>query len=885
MNPSGGDASVHNEEDEEDREDAAARAAREAREGRNRVRGNRGRGGAHGGGRDHAPRNNHYAEFDEDDDDDVHYCFDRIPRRRNNDEERLGKLKFTMPKFDGGSDPEAYLTKELNVDKIFCIHNYSEEKKLAMASLEFVDYALIWWEQLMNERQEAGQDEIATWAEMKAAMRARFIPRHYRPHLFYRLQNLKQGNWSVEYYKEMEKAMIRANIFEDEEQSIARFMSGLHWDIQRIVEFQPYRNLVQCVHQASKAERQLQQDAKARKSGSFSTWVTPSGNKFMPRATVNRGTTVNFSGGLRSNVSGFYSGKDVAISSVKSKPTVSSTTSVRSTSMSRDTQCFNKESIIQLVRWKKNFSMMEMKMLDKRIPYEKVCKVIIDGGSCHNLASKEMCDKLGLKLWRHPHPYHVQWLNDSGDIKIGHRVKVSFKIGEYKDEVLCNVMPITVCHLLLGRPWQFDRSSQHCGRTNQFSITWKGRNFVLKPMTPQQIMAEHMQKSSEVRIESEKKREQNKLSDIHKSVLDVLRKEKLFANIEKCTLCTEKVVFLGFVISGQGIEVDESKVEAIKDWSTPVNRCLTEAPLLVLPDFTKTFEIECDASGIGIGGVLMQDKKPVAYFSEKLGSAQLNYSVYDKELYALEAHAGGLMGHFGYKKTYEVMSDQFYWTKIRRDVERFVQLCTTCHKAKSKLNPHGLYTPLPTPSVPWEDIGMDFVLGLPRTKRGRDSIFVGVDRFSKMAHFIPCHKSDDASHVATLFFRDIERNNMDALKRAAFVKKIHEKTKEEIEKKAHSNAAKVNKHRKKVVYEPGDLVWVHLRKERFPERRKSKLMPRGDGPFKVLAKINDNVDKIDLPDEYGVSASFNVANLTLFYAFDETESRTTPFQEREDDVP
>jgi hypothetical protein len=90
-------------------------------------------------------------------------------------------------------------------------------------------------------------------------------------------------------------------------------------------------------------------------------------------------------------------------------------------------------------------------------------------------------------------------------------------------------------------------------------------------------------------------------------------------------------------------------------------------------------------------------------------------------------------------------------------VERYVSRCTTYNKAKSRLNPHGLYMPLPVPSVPWEDISLDFVLGLPRTKRGRDIIFVVVDRFSKMAHFIPCHKSDNASHVTDLFFTEIIR--------------------------------------------------------------------------------------------------------------------------------
>ena len=74
---------------------------------------------------------------------------------------------------------------------------------------------------------------------MKREIRERFVLKHYRRDLFDKLQNLKQGSLNVdEYYKVMEKAMIRANVYEDEEQSIARLMLGLHQNIQRIVEFQ-----------------------------------------------------------------------------------------------------------------------------------------------------------------------------------------------------------------------------------------------------------------------------------------------------------------------------------------------------------------------------------------------------------------------------------------------------------------------------------------------------------------------------------------------------------------------------------------------------------------------------------------------------------------------
>ena len=82
-----------------------------------------------------------------------------------------------------------------------------------------------------------------------------------------------------------------------------------------------------------------------------------------------------------------------------------------------------------------------------------------------------------------------------------------------------------------------------------------------------------------------------------------------------------------------------------------------------------------------------------------------------------ETRGGGLMGHFGVKNTEDVLATHFFCPKMRWDVERSVARCTTCQKAKSRLNPHGLYMPLPVASVAWEDISMDFVLGLTRIEK------------------------------------------------------------------------------------------------------------------------------------------------------------------------
>jgi hypothetical protein len=84
----------------------------------------------------------------------------------------------------GDNDADAYLSWAIKVDKIFRMHNYSEEKKVAMASLEFEGYANIWWEQVVAVREENLQEPITTWEEMQLEMHTRFVPDHYNRDLF-----------------------------------------------------------------------------------------------------------------------------------------------------------------------------------------------------------------------------------------------------------------------------------------------------------------------------------------------------------------------------------------------------------------------------------------------------------------------------------------------------------------------------------------------------------------------------------------------------------------------------------------------------------------------------------------------------------------------------
>ena len=150
--------------------------------GRGGGRGDRGRGGRAGAGlgRGFAPIGARR-----------HLDFPAAPQNREDD--GLGKPKFSIPQFTGSPDVEEYLIWELKIEKLWRLHDYTEDRKIKLASSEFDGYALRWWDHLVRTREEDGELPIVTWSTMKGVMRDRFVPRNYIRSLYDKLQQLRQG--------------------------------------------------------------------------------------------------------------------------------------------------------------------------------------------------------------------------------------------------------------------------------------------------------------------------------------------------------------------------------------------------------------------------------------------------------------------------------------------------------------------------------------------------------------------------------------------------------------------------------------------------------------------------------------------------------------------
>ncbi|KAA3477976.1 Transposon Ty3-I Gag-Pol polyprotein [Gossypium australe] len=368
------------------------------------------------------------------------------PRRRGR--QRALEEEWTEPsdaESDRKFDLEAYLEWEKKIELVFECHNYSESKKVKIAAIEFSDYAMVWWDQLTTSRRRNGERPINTWAEMKALMHKRFIPTYYHRELYQKLQHFIQGNHSMDdYYKEMEIAMIRANIEEDRETTMAIFLAGLNKDIANVVELQHYVEIEEMVHMAIKNQG-------PSKNASASEAKEP----IMPAKTTKPLAETS---------------KGKAIDNNKNQ--------------TRDIKCF--------------------KCLERG---HIVCSLVINGGSCTNVASTLLVEKLSLPTTKHPRPYKLQWLNEGVELRVTKQASISFTIRKYQDQVLCDVVSIYGGHLLLRRPWQFDRRVKHDGFTYQYSFKHNGKNITLAPLSLQQVLED--QQSLKHSVEQWREKERN----------------------------------------------------------------------------------------------------------------------------------------------------------------------------------------------------------------------------------------------------------------------------------------------------------------------------------------------------------------------------------------
>ncbi|KAK1630852.1 hypothetical protein QYE76_005167 [Lolium multiflorum] len=672
----------------------------------------------------------------------------RAPLGRNgrgqDEEDGLGKPKFSIPKFEGGADVEEYLTWELKIEKLWSLHpNYSEDKKIKLASSEFDGYALRWWDSLVRNRDEDGAQPIRTWRAMKEVMTSRFVPTNYMRNIFDKLTLLRQGVKTVdEYYMEMEMLMQRGRVRESLEMTMQRFLNGLKYDVKGIVRHYTYTDMNQLLHHAEKLnhswlKKQRLKDV-LRELGVLHParplQRAPSTTRSVPYSTPPSKPVSNVSNAKKSESAASTSGSGV------------------STTRNRDMLCHT-------------------------------C-----GGKGH---FKRDCPNR-----------KVMFINEDNEYETGDDVDPNAPDND-----------------------DYDTDGEDAYPSDARTIV------------------------------------------VSQRALNVLPS----ASTQRCNLFQTKALV---------------------------------GPDKACKEFGDVFPDEVPAGLPPLRGIehqidlIPEHRCPIGRHIERIPKRRRRYE---------ESHAGGLMGHFGREKTLLMLADHFYWPKMRRDVDRYVKRCITCNKSKSKLKPHVPKTIVSDRDVKfmsyfwktlWGKLGTKLLFSTtchPQTDGQTEVVNRTLSQLLRsmikknlkeweeclphveFAYNRAVHSTTELCPFEVVYgFKPItpldllplpihERVNMEASKRADFVRKIHVKTKELIEKKGKSNAARMNKKRKEMLFKPGDMVWVHFRKDRFPKLRKSKLKPRGAGPYKVLAKINDNAYSIDLPvDEFGVSNSFNVADLTPY---------------------
>nr|GEU96937.1 putative reverse transcriptase domain, ribonuclease H-like domain, aspartic peptidase domain protein [Tanacetum cinerariifolium] len=396
----------------------------------------------------------------------------------------------------------------------------------------------------------------------------------------------------------------------------------------------------------------------------------------------------------------------------------------------------------------------------------------------------------------------------------------------------------------------------------------------------------------------------------------------------------EKVrhLFLGHVINGDGIHVDPSKIEAVRNWESlrtlseenafqTLKDKLCNAPVLALPDGPKDFVLYCDASGLGLGGVLIQieifsdydyeiryhpnkdnivadalsrkerlkPKRGLQRGLDEMIELRIDGALYclDQIWVPLKGDVRTLIMNEFYKSNYYVhpradkmyydLKYRYWWPGIKKNITVYISKCLTCLKVKAEHQRlSSLLQQLEIPEWKREGIAMDFVIKLPRTISGYDTIWVIMDRLTKSAHILPMREDYKMDRLTRLYLNEIVAR--DGVPISIISDRDSRNCRSLIMWAEVGEGQMIGPKLVQETTEKISQIKDRLKATRVVRfMKKGKLAPRFVGPFEIIEKVGLVAYRLDLPEELnGVHDTFHVsilkkclADLTIQVPFDE----------------
>eukprot|EP00253_Pinus_taeda_P016851 PITA_16851 len=428
------------------------------------------------------------------------------------------KPRHELPTYDGNLSTDVLLDWLSEVNKFFEFEETSEDKQVKFAATKLKGHVSLSWDSVQAERRRLNKQPIKKWAIMEAKLKEKFLPKDYQIMLYRKVQNLKQRGTTVrEFTEEFYKLNLRAGYVEDTSEKVARFVNGLRGEILDEIGILSPQTLDEAYQFALKAEEKINRKQNTRRGGGSGRGkgkVYGRGRGAGPNeegsSSKSAGTTDkdnnNREGRPAQRGRGFGRGRGTiqcyrchkmghkSYDCPEGEPAggrgtyVAQPEDVEETPQEAENTPETGEALVLnkvLLKPAKEVAEPDQRKALFRTVCKsrgKCCKLIIDSGSTDNLEAVEMVEKLGLKKLKHPTPYKVSWLQKGHQLLVDEQCEVEFQISKYKDKILCDVMPMDVCHLLLGRPWQFDRSAVHDGKTNCYKFVKDGIKHTLVPI-------------------------------------------------------------------------------------------------------------------------------------------------------------------------------------------------------------------------------------------------------------------------------------------------------------------------------------------------------------------------------------------------------------------